>query len=352
MTMQTLMHPQPSASGTLMSPSSRIGFDWAVVLLSTWMISGIHLDAWAHHAFAVETFFTPWHGVLYSGFLATAVALVGTLIRNVRQGHPWQQAMPGGYCLSLYGVIFFLVGGVGDMLWHIVFGIERNLEALISPTHLLLGLGGAFIVTGPLRAAWLRPAQRGGWTTLGPALLSVTLLLTVFTFFTAYANPLSEAAMTQGQRPIRNEDATISQALGMASILVQTNILMGLVLLIVRRWTLPFGAFTLIILASTALGVSVHEDFYLLPAALLTGLVIDVLYWLLEPAEVRPSALRLFAFLVPAAFYTFYFITLSLNHSLWWSVHLWAGAITLAGIAGWLVSYAYLPPMAEDGMRS
>lgn len=350
--MQTVMHPAPQTSVPLVSPDSRIGFDWTIALLSTWMVGGIHLDAWAHHAFAVETFFTPWHGVLYVGFLATAVALIGTLVRNLWQRYPWPQAMPRGYRLSLYGVVFFLAGGVGDMLWHIAFGIENNLEALISPTHLLLGLGGALIVTGPLRAAWLRLAQPAGWVTLGPALLAVTLLFTVFTFFTAYANPLNETVMTQGQRPISEEHAAASQALGIASILLQTSILMGLVLLIVRRWTLPLGAFTLIILSSTALGVSVHEDFYLLPTALLAGLMMDGLYWLLDPAASRPSALRLFAFLSAAAFYTLYFITLTLNQSLWWSVHLWGGAITLAGITGWLVSYAYLPPRAEDRMRS
>jgi hypothetical protein len=350
--MQTVMHSALQTSVPLVSPASSRGFDWIIALLSTLMIGGIHLDAWAHHAFAVETFFTPWHGILYSGFLATAATLVGTFVYHVRQGYPWQQAMPRGYRLSLYGVVFFFVGGVGDMLWHIAFGVENNLEALISPTHLLLGVGGALIVTGPFRAAWRRAGQLGVWTTVGPALVSVTLLFTLFTFFTAYANPLNETVMRQGQRPGSAEEAAASQALGIASILLQTGILMGLVLLIVRRWRLPLGAFTLIILFSTALGVSVHEDFHLLPAALLTGLVIDGLYWLLEPAETRPSALRLFAFLVPTAFYTVYFITLSLSQSLWWSVHLWGGAITLAGITGWLISYAYLPPMAERGMRS
>lgn len=44
-------------------------FDWVIALLSLWLVGCVHLDAWAHHQFAVETFFTPWHGVLYAGFL-------------------------------------------------------------------------------------------------------------------------------------------------------------------------------------------------------------------------------------------------------------------------------------------
>ena len=77
-------------------PIRRLRFDWLVVILSSWMIGGIHLDGWAHHHFDVETFFTPWHGVLYSGFLALAVVLVGTFIRNLTKGYRWQQAMPIG----------------------------------------------------------------------------------------------------------------------------------------------------------------------------------------------------------------------------------------------------------------
>jgi hypothetical protein len=41
------------------------------------------------------------------------------------------------------------------MAWHLVFGIETDVAALLSPTHLLLATGAALIVAGPLRAAWL-----------------------------------------------------------------------------------------------------------------------------------------------------------------------------------------------------
>ena len=73
-------------------------FDWAVVALSGWLIGGIHLDAWAHHRVAatLETFFTPWHGVLYSGFLALAGLLIGAAGFNARRGVPWGLAVPPG----------------------------------------------------------------------------------------------------------------------------------------------------------------------------------------------------------------------------------------------------------------
>jgi len=158
-------------------PVAGHAFDWLIAALSAWMIGGIHLDAWAHHQFAVETFFTPWHGVLYSGFLALALVLVGAFVQHVLAGYRWQQAMPVGYELSLWGVVIFLAGGVGDLAWHTLFGIEVNIEALLSPSHLLLAVGGALLVTGPLRAAWMRPAVDPGWVALLPALVSIALLL-------------------------------------------------------------------------------------------------------------------------------------------------------------------------------
>jgi hypothetical protein len=37
-----------------------------------------------------------------------------------------------------------------------------------------------------------------------------------------------------------------------------------------------------------------------------------------------------------------------LTEGLAWSVQLWVESITLAGIAGWLLSYLFLPPRASD----
>ena len=36
---------------------SGLRYDWAVTLLSLWMIGGVYLDAWAHHQFAVGNLF-------------------------------------------------------------------------------------------------------------------------------------------------------------------------------------------------------------------------------------------------------------------------------------------------------
>jgi hypothetical protein len=47
--------------------------DWTVALGGLWLIGGLHLDGWAHHHIRLDTFFSPWHAVLYSGFGVTAL---------------------------------------------------------------------------------------------------------------------------------------------------------------------------------------------------------------------------------------------------------------------------------------
>lgn len=70
------------------------------------------------------------------------------------------------------------------------------------------------------------------------------------------------------------------------------------------------------------LGVRTRTEF-----AVVTGVMADVLYRRLKPSVVRPSALRLFAFVVPVVFCVLYFSTLALTGGVWWTIHLWVGAI-------------------------
>jgi hypothetical protein len=231
-------------------PVSSRGYDWTVVALSFWFLGGLVLDGWAHnHIPELESFFTPWHAVFYSGFLAIAGFLTATLVRNHAKGYPWRSAMPPGYELAMLGVLIFMAGGIGDMVWHELFGIEANVEALLSPTHLTLALGATLFVSGPWRAGWRRLADedkhKPGWVVLFPQLLSLTLLLSLWTFMTQFAHPLVEPWAAAGFRPRSQNFPFLRQSLGIASILLQTAVLMGLVLLTVMRWLLPFGSLLL-----------------------------------------------------------------------------------------------------------
>lgn len=333
-------------------PSESAGVDRLAVLACSWLVGGFYLDVWAHHRFPqLETFFTPWHGVLYSGFLAVTTVLAGLLLRNRARGYAWRWALPAGYELSLLGVALFAAGGLGDMAWHILFGIEVNTEALLSPTHLLLALGAGLIVSGPLRSAWWRPAATvpPGWSAGWPALVSLAFTLSLLTSFTEYGNALSQPWAAAGRQ---TTPVDLGQALGVAGILLYAGLLMGVTLLALWRGLLPPGGLTVIFTLNAALTVFPHGEYRFIPVALLAGLLADLLLRWWRPSTARPGALRGFAFAVPAGLFTLYFLVLALTGGVWWSIHLWAGAIVLAGLVGWLLSFLLVPPQSPAIMRA
>ena len=328
--------------------SSSLAFDWVAVALCAWLQGGGFLDGWAHNHGRVDaSFFTPWHAVLYTGFLAVASWLVGTLIHNWAKGAAWQHVLPPGYALSFLGVLVFVAGGTGDLVWHSLFGVEQSIEALYSPTHLTLAVGSALIMSGPIRAAWKRPdrASSPGWQQLLPMLLSLTFLLSGFTFSAQVLHPLM-ALRRATSLPRTHEMLLYLQALTIASVLLQISLKMGVILLALRRWRLPVGSITLVFTLNGLLMCTLdpHDDYELIVPVMLAGLMADGLRSALKPSPQRPWAFRLFAVVVPVLFYLSYFVALLLLKGFWWSVHLWTGAIVLAGLAGLLLSYLVVPP--------
>jgi hypothetical protein len=330
-------------------------FDWVMALLSAWLIGGAFVDGWAHtHGKVDTTFFTPWHAVFYTGFLAVAGALVGALVHQRARRGTWQHALPPGYKLALLGAVIFGCGGVGDMLWHTFFGIEKDVEALFSPTHLMLGCGAWLMVGGPFHAAWQRltpPEER--WHQHLPWLLSLTWMLSTGTFLTQIAHPV---VYLWGGGTVPGTPSWMWQARGVVSMLWDTAFLMGFVLLTMRRWVLPVGALTLVIgLNAVAMGFLHRGAYPFLPVVVraVAALGADVVYTWLQPSVQRPGAWRLFAAVVPVLLTTLHFAALGLTVSVWWSVHLWAGTIVLTGLVGLLVSLLLVPPpwpgKSQDG---
>ena len=328
---------------------------------------GAYLDVWAHvHRPELETFFTPWHAVLYSGFFAVAAATAAPLaLRRRGAGQSWSSVLPAGYDLSLVGVLIFLLGGVLDMLWHIAFGIEADVEALLSPSHLVLAVGSTLILTGPLRAAWHRRDRDASW----PAVLSLAFLLSSLSFWTQYAHHFGRPWPALGNRPTARVFATVSpdplfrnaeiqnlyvaHALGVAGVLLQAAFISGIVLLALRRWgpRLPLGAFTLVFGLNALMVGAARDQLGLVPGAVAAGAVADALIWLLQPSVQRRFRLRLAAFAIPGTYFALYFVGVALTRGVWWSVPLWSGAVVLAGATGWLVSWLVAPPPIPDDSR-
>jgi hypothetical protein len=274
--------------------------------------------------------------------------LIVTQYRNVGRGHVWSRALPHGYLLSLIGVVgFFAAGGV-DFIWHTLFGVEDSISALLSPPHLLLATAGAFIVLGPLRAAWSRPNAETptGWRGLLPALMSMLVALSVFTFFTAYANLYTFGSYLTYD-PFGFE--FVYDVTGIAFVLFPAALVVGSLLFLLRRWKLPFGTVTLLALGNIILmtGLYLPENqryiimFAVTPFAAILG---DVLLWRLKPSAERRGALRVFAFLFPFILFGSSLAGLVATTGLFWDVHMWVGVTFLSGIAGLLLSYVSVPP--------
>jgi hypothetical protein len=297
-------------------------------------MSGAYVDQWAHrHRADLESFFTPWHALLYSGFLATSAYLVWHMVRGGRSWWSWRDSRPSSYHWSIAGVTLFMVAGVGDMLWHEIFGIEVGTEALVSPTHLLLAIGAGMIVTGPLRACW----QRSDQVLDLPSVLSAGLTLSLLTFFTVYSHPF-----------VRLSGSTNAEnSFGLTGILLQSLLVCGLVLMMLVRFRLLPGTLTFIF-GLSALFLSLMEYTYVMVlVGLAVGITGDVLVRWLNPAPHRVMQFRVFACSLPVVFWIGYFAALLATDGIAWTIHLWTGAIVQAGIFGWLLSYLVVPPGRE-----
>lgn len=338
-------------------PAGTVRFDFILALLSLWMLGGLYLDGSAHHHIPelIETFFTPWHAVLYSGFLVNAGVLLITQYSNVSKGYSWASALPQGYMASLFGSVIFLFSGFGDMLWHETFGFEVGLEALVSPTHLTLAVGGFLMISGPLRATLKRTNGQmvRGWRELLPAILSLLGILSLLTFFTGdfaiitYPHLMIEAPTA--------DSTFLNDMHALASVLIPSAILMAVILFALRQWTLPTGSLSFLIIGNGLLMTGFHlQEVTMYPQVLLvlvlTGLVADALYSLFKSSTTQIKSLRLFAFTVPAVMFALFFIILLMTTGIWWSVHMWTGAVFLAGATGLLVSYLVYP--ADDNLSS
>lgn len=349
--MSNLQTTTATASYRLDSPPDNLRFDWLMSTVSIWLLIGLFLDGWAHNTFpeGIETFLTPWHAVLYSGFAVAAAILVLAHFQNVSQGYAWSRALPQGYMLALVGVGIFALAGTADFAWHSLFGFEADQEALLSPPHLALAIGGSLIMSAPFRAAWGRASakEKSSWSELLPALVSLAALMSIITFFTQYANIFQHVNILVGPRP--QDDLFFWDATALAGVLIPAGVMMVCVLLAIRRWQLPFGSLTLLLTTNTLLmflmGLRYSGEYWrILLAALAGGLFADCLLATLKPSVERVGALRLFAFAVPFAYFLMHFGMLLLTANLWWRVHMWLGAPVLAGIVGLGISFLLVPP--------
>lgn len=133
--------------------------------------------------------------------LATTAWTAVVISRNRTPGQPLLQAAPPGYRGTAVGVVLFGVAGGLDLLWHELLGIEVSLDALVSPTHLLLGFS-LFLILGTAvrsaRAAGHSAAGRSANLTSTPAAMFAVVLMTGLGASSSSTRPSSSG---RGRRP-------------------------------------------------------------------------------------------------------------------------------------------------------
>lgn len=319
------------------------GAELTTVLLGTWLLVGLFVDGWAHNNLStLETFFTPWHALFYSGFVASAGWMVWQVDRAQKTGRRGLDVIPLGFGVGLVGAVVFAVGGVGDMLWHQIFGIETSVDALFSPTHLLLFVGIALILSTPLRAAWSDPSEPAapGYRRLLPVLLSVTLVTALVAFMFQFWT----ASIEEASRVPQADYYPMMQ--GIAGILSLSLMLTAPLLLLARRWVLPRGAattlFTIVSLLVAAL--MAFSSPVQLVALVVAGVAVDlVLAWLRPSAADRPRYWTA-GLLIPLVTWSVFFALLALDGGTGWLLEMWTGSIMWAGLLGAALAVLVLPP--------
>ena len=287
-------------------PTVSARFEWLLTTAVLWLLFGVFLDGWAHNNVPdlIETFFTPWHAVLYSGFAATVVVLVIGYIGNLKAGYHWQRGLPKPYLWSIVGVLIFSLAGNMDLIWHELFGFEEDVEALLSPSHLSLAAGGILITSTILRSKWQDIAVReyASWRTFTPLFLSFFSVLAILTFFGQFANVFTHPNLFTDLPSA--DDSFFYDVTLISAVLLPTALVTGFTLAFLRRWAVPFGTITAILFGNTLLMLVLNWDqsrpySLILLAPLAAGLLGDIV---LRQWQIRGTSLvwwRAFSFLLP-----------------------------------------------------
>lgn len=309
-----LLQPAPHASA-----NGR--FAWAVTATHLWILAGLFLDGWFHiHRPGGESFFTPWHGILYSGVAATVAV---HLLQQHRAG-----GMTPGYGPSLAGGLVVGAAGLVDMVWHTVFGVEADLNALLSPPHLLLITAGTLVFAGPLRAALRAPAGTPGGL---PTALSAAFVVTGLGFFTQYSNPFTQVYAQVGDAPALLEVRELREVAGVAGIIVFASLVAGAIAILRAGTTLVPGSLAVVVAVPSLFLVTQQETYRFVPAVLVVALLVEL--------GARPLSPALAGLLASTALTTAWVLTTVTTRDVAWSRELLTGSVGSAAASGYLVGW-------------
>ncbi len=313
---------------------------WVLAAASLWLITGLQLDAYAHSTTPdLETFWTPWHAVMYSGIAACGLTLLWLVRPRLPRKLTYRtlDEIPRALLLPLIGMALLLVGGGIDTLWHNLFGIEKDLEIFFSPSHFMLITGMSLVVCGPALMLAASPIQRlrGGPAAL--VLISALLTALPLHIYTEHASVLEKPMLGTGNAVME----TFSLDAQMMHGYVGSTILLLLpVLIIARRWPLPLGMATILVMTPGLLIWLIAgdaADVWISITIAVAAAVVEVVARIAAPRLGRLSSDARWALLGTLAPVVVWGAVLAVGAALVgvaWSLHLVTGLLTLVALTG------------------
>lgn len=321
--------------------------DVVMSLLCGWLVLGLFLDAFAHATIpGLESFLTPWHAVFYSGFLATAGWVLWAVRGLLLQGRNGLAAVPLGYGMTVAALPVFALSGLVDAVWHTLLGVETRTSVFFSPSHLGLIVAMVIIATSPLRSAWSdpQPPAHPSLRALLPAVVSLAFGTSLVLLFLTYGNAIVFSAESV-VRLLSTVEKGGAETL-VVRIVLTDLLLLAPVLLLARRWYVPFGASTLVFgMAALLSWILDGLDTLSGPLSIVAaGVGVDLLARRLRPSAARRGAY--WGFAAAAGFVTwavFLGVASAVAGRLPAVVELWTGLPIVTALVGWLLAVLMLP---------
>ncbi len=329
---------------------------WQLIGAGTLLVIGVFSDGYAHSNFVdeLESFITPWHGLIFAGYLACLAVVTMAVRTRLASARGLVHAIPTGWNAAAVGVGLFALGFLGDGVWHTIYGIEADLEALLSPTHLLMLAGGLAVLCSPLMADWKSDAigRRASFPELGPVTASMALIMATISFFLIWTWPVNNGRPLGSFLEFAADNPDVESVLrglgevsGVAAYLVFTIVLVAPILLLAKRWDLPSGSAALITIVPWALMNAAFMSFFawqrLIPAVV-GALCIE--FVLRRRRQDRVWTLRLVGAVLPLIVFGLDMVVMELVWGLGWSPELVAGTVVASAFVGYGVSVLVHPP--------
>jgi hypothetical protein len=364
------------------APHTTIAEDGVTMALGGFSLFALFLDGWRHNNMVgIDEFWALPHILMYAGLGGLGLWIAIVLFKYQPGGLTnldWS-AVPRGYGLAFLALPLAGIAGPGDFRWHEVFGFENQIDSTYSPPHQALFLAGTLLAAIPAASAWQR---RGVALSLGqllPTILSVSSVVAMTMFVIHQSTPFYGApAMTKAfqqdiaSRPDAYGGAGAEHIEGLSKalthygdaafpyyffsthntangLLLTSAMLFGGLLVMRRRWRLPFGAITIMFtwLAWQFPLLSEYREWKLGLSLVAAGLIGDVLMGALvgRDGPIRVGRIRLFSAILPPVLWgLFMLIVATMGAGMGWHTTVWTGMITTTAAFGYALSLLIFPP--------